>query len=105
MQTEARRYTPGDTAAIVVKNSGSRALTYNLCRRELERQSDSDWRVVASFPPDGSACVSSLRVLPPNDSVRMRVPIPTDAPRGTYRLRFLDPVAGISATNDFEVGP
>ena len=91
VQLSSDRFLQGDTVVVEIINGSGRTLQYNLCPMLLEhQQSNPDlWERVTEPSPYPQGCNAGLMSLPAGDTVVARRRIPTDAPSGTYRLRFL----------------
>ena len=81
-------YSRGNTGEVIIRNTSSRQLEYNLCPRRLERQANKYWVVAFEWPTAGGACTTEMRRLAKGDEVTTLFDIPTGVPTGTYRLVF-----------------
>ncbi len=102
LKTERQQYVAGDTATVLVRNSGPQSVTYNACQHVVERrQGSSAWESVVAFPPPGGACVDVGYTLPAGATISLRIALPATTATGEYRVRF--PGLGDRATNAFDV--
>lgn len=85
----ATTFAPGDTVFAELRNSGAEGVGFNLCYTDLERRTDSRWRLAEEFfgVPASGACLAYLAALAPGTTARSRYAIRRDLPAGTYRLR------------------
>lgn len=86
--TNREIYSRGNTGEVIIRNTSSRQLEYNLCPRRLERQANKYWVVAFEWPTAGGACTTELRRLAKGEEVTTLFDIPGGAPIGTYRLVF-----------------
>ena len=85
VETSRHAYVTGDTINVVTRNIGAVALTYGLCRSELERHAGNRW-VGRSQLPAGSACLDIGHRLAPGDTASNWIVLARDAPVGVFRL-------------------
>ena len=86
--TGAMSYETGAHGDVVVRNKSTDTVLYNLCSRELQRWSGSEWAVFVAQPTDGF-CIQNLLWLAPGEADTGGLEIPSDAVSGQYRLHFL----------------
>src|SRR4029079_15261936 len=53
-------YSRGNTGEVIIRNTSSRQLEYNLCPRRLERQANKYWVVAFAWPNPGGAFTTSI---------------------------------------------
>jgi len=97
------RYIAGNVVTGSITNTSSHLITYNLCQRDLDRRVSSGWTTVIVVPPEGAACNTEGFILSPGGRAQFTFAIPTDLAVGTYRIRFLELLGGVS-TPSFAVG-
>jgi hypothetical protein len=85
----ATAFAPGDTVFAELRNAGAEGVGFNLCFTDLERRTDSRWRLAEEFfgLPANGACLANVAVLAPGTTGRSRYAIRRDLPAGKYRLR------------------
>lgn len=86
--TNREIYSRGNTGEATIRNVTSRALEYNLCQRQLQRQVNKYWVVAFEWPTAGGACTTESRRLDEDDTVATLFEIPTGVPIGKYRMVF-----------------
>jgi hypothetical protein len=83
--TDADAYDGGTRAAMRLTNRTGRTVTYNLCRSQLQRHVDNEWR--AEKPSLAEVCTAELRTLRPGQAVTFQFAMPGGVRNGTYRIR------------------
>lgn len=87
LSVDQSAYTAGGTVTVTITNNTSAQVGYNLCVREIQKQSGSTWTTVDT-QPQPNTCDDKLSTLGPNLQTTTTVTLPTSLTGGTYRVYF-----------------
>ena len=105
LRTGATQYRAGATAELILTNTFSEQIGYNLCSAALERNRNGSW---AAVDPEGRVCTLELRILEPGATTTYRWDLPANLAPGEYRFRttiheMVGQATRVVTSNSFQV--
>lgn len=85
IRTDAYTYAPGATVHLRLTNRTGRAVSYNLCRSQVQRRTGDDWTAIQQSLRE--VCTAELRGLGPGQSATFSFPLPPIVRSGPFRIR------------------
>ena len=87
LSVDRSSYTTGMAVTVTIVNNTAHDVGYNLCVREIQKQSGGTYTTVVT-QPEPNTCDDQLSTLGPNLVTTTTVDLPTSLTGGSYRVYF-----------------